>query len=811
MIKLLTAEYASQNSFKNEMIQHGITIYKDYEMENKSLETHNDGSLSWLNKVMTRTGVIAAEQAVQIQTRTSTDAKKREFPYFKVDRQDTPVALEEGAKLSDADFIKNLSTLPSSDFFNDRMSKFVDNMDSDDYRCKIVQNGLVKELYIIQKSFLKYLTDNYRLLGTDTITLKEAKNFVPDIVLFLGAPEKVISYPSVGYFDLKGPQGSIKTLVTPLHLKADYFGNVKKPRLTMLNEKVKEMGGIPVHGSLFAVEEEDGSIFTIQIAGDSGVGKSEMLAAMQLKWLKQDLPGIRSIKLIAGDMFHVFPDKEGNIYGIGSEVGDFARVTDFDPDYIYAYRTLFESAAESNVEDLNSRATITGFCDITMPFKIDVMLTASNYAKADAGIKRYANSENFLMYRDSHGERKEKATSGDNPNFARTLMRYTGDKALVELLAEHGNYLDQILDWIEIKEEKRFYLASTYKMIDKIDVEDIVNKIFTGKEFTEAGKEFKVDEVRFDIIKNRFRLTATELKAEEGKDPAVHTQLLDRAFFNGIFNALASTPSGNPFITEAGQLEGRKHLVNLLKGGADGTMKAKNIQCGILSTEIGKPGKEITGPQKAAQDVKELLREVRIANPELNKNKEWVKKQIIEKYGSLFRHHKHSLEVWRYNFYLYQLEEMRKAEFVRIDDMTKEVKFDMLRGFEPLPKAHKFSPLLLTPAINIELNGFSETYEQLMWLPNNRDFAEELYAQCSEVYIAEGYHKDTIINNMVLQLMLLNGFIAIEDLTRGKITEKANRETIAAAKFAAVKKYEEMLIISKTPKASPKKGKGGKK
>ena len=811
MIKLLTAEFASQNSFKNEMIQHGITIYKDYEMENKSLETHNNGSLSWLNKVMTRTGVIAAEQAVQIQTRTSTDAKKREFPYFKVDRADSPIVLKEGEKLSEAEFIKNISTLPSSDFFNERMSKFVDNMDSDDYRCKIVQNGLVKELYIIQKSFLKYLTDNYRLLGTDTITLKEAKNFVPDIVLFLGAPEKVISFPAVGYFDLKGPQGSIKTLVTPLHLKSDYFGNVKKPRLTMLNEKVKEMGGIPVHGSLFAVEEEDGSIFTIQIAGDSGVGKSEMLAAMQLKWLKQDLPGIRSIKLIAGDMFHVFPDKEGNIYGIGSEVGDFARVTDFDPDYIYAYRTLFESAAESNVEDLNSRATITGFCDITMPFKIDVMLTASNFAKADAGIKRYANSENFLMYRDSHGERKEKATSGDNPNFARTLMRYTGDKVLVELLAEHGNYLDQILDWVEIKEEKKFYLASTYKMIDKIDVEDVVNRIFTGKEFSEGGKQFKVDEVRFDIIKNRFRLTATEIGVDKDTVPAIHTQLLDRAFFNSIFNALASTPSGNPFITEAGQLEGRKYLVNLLKGGPDGTMKAKNIQCGILSTEIGKPGKEITGPQKAAQDVKELLREVRIANPELNKNKEWVKKQIIDKYGDLFRHHKHSLEVWRYNFYLYQLEEMRKAEFVRIDDMSKEVKFDMLRGFEPLPKSHVFSPLLLTPAINIELNGFSETYEQLMWLPNNRDFAEELYAQCSEIYIAEGYHKDTIINNMVLQLLLLNGFIAIEDLTRGKITEKANRETIAAAKFAAVKKYEEMLIISKTPKATPKKGKGGKK
>ncbi|MEN8139033.1 MAG: aminotransferase class I/II-fold pyridoxal phosphate-dependent enzyme [Bacteroidota bacterium] len=812
MIKLLAAEFVAQNSNKNEMVQHGITIFKDYEMENKSLETHNGGALNWINKVMTRTGVIAAEKDVQIITRSNTDAKKREFPFFKVDRVEEPVIIKDGEKQNDVEFVKNLSTLPSSEFFNDRMAKFVDNMDDDDYRCKIVQNGLVKELYVLQKSYMKYLADNLRLMGTDTISLKEAKNFVPDIILFAGAPEKVISYPHVGYFDLKGPKGNIKTVVTPLHLKGDYFGNIKKPRLTMLNEKVKEMGGYPVHGSLFAVEEEDGTVFTIKIAGDSGVGKSEMLAAMQLKWLKEDLPGIRSIKLIAGDMFHIFPDKEGNLYGIGTEVGDFARVTDFDPAYIYAYRTLFESAAESNVEDLNSRATITGFCDLSMPMKIDVMLTASNFAKEEAGIKRYANPENFLMYRDSHGERKEKATSGDNPNFARTLARYSADKVLVNILAEHGNYLDQILDWEEIKAEKKFYLASTYKMIDRIDVEEVVNTIFSDREFKHGSKEFKVDEVRFDVIKNRFRLNATEINVAEGEEATTHTQLLDRAFFNGIFNALASTPAGNPFINEDGQMEQRKQLVHIMKGGNDGSLKGKNIQCGILSTEIGKSGKEITGPQKAAKDVKELLREVRIASPEINQNKEWVKKEIIEKYGELFKHHKHSLEVWRYNFYLFQLEQMRKAEFVRLDDLTQDVKFDMLKGFEPLPKNHVFSPLLLTPAINIELNGFSETYEQLMWLPNNRDFAEELYQQCDQVYIAKGYHKETVINNMVLQLLLLNGFIAIEDLTRGKITEKANRETIAAAKFAAVKKYEEMLIIAKTPKAAPKKDKkGGKK
>ena len=800
LIKLLVSEYASQNSFKNEMIQHGLTIYKDYEMENKVLETHNGGSLNWINKVMIKSGVIASEKDVQIITRSNTDAKKREFPFFKIDRTDDVIVSEKN-KFSDSEFVKNMSTLPSSDFFNNRMSKFVDNMDEDDYRCKLVQNGLVKELYVMQKSYMKYLADNYRLMGTDTISLKEAKNFVPDIILFAGAPEKVISYPSVGYFDLKGPNGNIKTIVTPLHLKGDYFGNIKKPRLTLLNEKVKEMGGYPVHGSLFAVEEEDGAIFTIKIAGDSGVGKSEMLAAMQLKWLKQDLPGIRSIKLIAGDMFHIFPDKEGNLYGIGSEVGDFARVTDFDPAYIYAYRTLFESAAESNVEDLNSRATIAGFCDLSMPMKIDVMLTASNFAKEEAGIKRYANAENFMLYRDSHGERKEKATSGDNPNFARTLARYTADKVLVNVLSQHGNYLDQILDWIEVKQENKFYLASTYKMLDKIDIEEVVNTIFSDREFKFNGKTLRVHQVRFDVIKNRFWLDAKENNAAT---VIKNVKLLDRAFFNSIFNALASTPAGNPFITEDGQFNQRKQLVEIMKGGKSGTLKAKNIQCGILSTEIGKEGKEISGPQKAAKDVKELLREVRIANPEINKNKEKVKKVIIEKYGKLFRNHKHSLEVWRYNFYLYQLEEMRKADFARLDDLNTTVKFDMLKGFNPLNKEHVFSPLLLTPSINIELNGFSETYEQLNWLPNNNEFSNELFAQCDDIYIAEGYHKDTIINNIVIQLLLLNGFIAIEDLTRGKIIEKANRETISAAKYAAVRKIKEISI---TKIKTKKKGK----
>ncbi|MBI9035131.1 MAG: hypothetical protein JEZ03_11730, partial [Bacteroidales bacterium] len=808
LIKLINLDFQRQNSEINEMIQHGFTLYKDFEMQNNGLEQFENGKLNWINKLLSRCGVVAAEQTVQIHTRANTDAKKRLYPFHKVDQSTVyePTPLE-SPEQSPREFIKNMSTRPCSEFFANRLSKFIGNMDEDDYRCFISKSGLVNELYVFQKSYMKYMADNYRLIAPKAVKLSDVKNFVPDIILFLGAPEKVIAYPQIGYFDLKGPNGNIKTIVTPLKKSVDYFGDVKKPRLTMLNEKVKEMGGLPVHGSFYIVEGDDGSLAGILISGDSGVGKSEMLAAMMLKWLKKDLPGIRSIKLVAGDMLHLFPDTDGNLYGVGTEIGDFSRVTDFDPEYIRQYRTLFESSADSNVEDLNSRSTITGFCDISMPFKIDIILTAHNFSKDEAGITKYSNVENFILYRDSHGERKEKATSSDTPHFQRTLLRYTGDKDIVDVLNFHGNYLDVVLDWEKDEKTGILYMASSYKMIDKIDIEEVANKIFRNKTFTQNNQQWRIHSVKFDIIKNRFNAFS---KSTDEQALEKHF-LIDRKIFSSIFNLLASTPAGNPFIHEDQELEMRNHLIGVLKGGKSGKGKGKNIQCAILSTDLGKKGKEISGPQKAAEEVRQLIQEVRNMNPEILQTKNGVKKDIEDKYGWLFMHHKKSLEVERYNFFLYQMEQMRKARFVRLDDAKTSVDLSRLEGFEPLTQDRVFSPLLVTPNINIELNCFSETYEQLMWLPNNLEFAEELYLDCEKVYIAQGYCKDTIVNNMILQLLLMNGYISVEDLSRGKITEKANRETIAAAKFAAIKKYKEHLLATSKPASTHSSKRGTKK
>jgi hypothetical protein len=154
-------------------------------------------------------------------------------------------------------------------------------------------------------------------------------------------------------------------------------------------------------------------------------------------------------------------------------------------------------------------------------------------------------------------------------------------------------------------------------------------------------------------------------------------------------------------------------------------------------------------------------------------------------YAHIFNGHKSNVEIYRYNFWLWQMEQMRKANFVRIDNLKKKVDLSRLKGFTAEKQDKKFSPLLITPNLNIELSSFSETYQQLMNIPEIEEFASEFSKIAETIYIAEGYNQETTINNMIIQMLLMNGYVLPEDLTRGSIIEKVNRETIAAAKFAS--------------------------
>lgn len=177
---------------------------------------------------------------------------------------------------------------------------------------------------------------------------------------------------------------------------------------------------------------------------------------------------------------------------------------------------------------------------------------------------------------------------------------------------------------------------------------------------------------------------------------------------------------------------------------------------------------------------------MRVNKPEINEGKIKVKHLLNEKYAHIFHGEMNSSELWRYNFYLYQLENMRKADLRRMDNRNKKVDISNLVDFQPTDKNHEFSPLLVNPNLNIELSSFSETFEELMSFPNYPEFAEEFAAKVDKLYIADGYSKQTNINNMIVQLLMLEGYIKSEDLARGSVIEKVNRETIAAAKYAVV-------------------------
>ena len=58
-------------------------------MENRVLKIFKDGQVAWINELMQKCGVISSEQPVQEHTCIVTDAKKREYPFHKVDRPGT--------------------------------------------------------------------------------------------------------------------------------------------------------------------------------------------------------------------------------------------------------------------------------------------------------------------------------------------------------------------------------------------------------------------------------------------------------------------------------------------------------------------------------------------------------------------------------------------------------------------------------------------------------------------------------------------------------------------------------------------------
>jgi len=120
----------------------------------------------------------------------------------------------------------------------------------------------------------------------------------------------------------------------------DYVGFFKKTLLTLHNERVKAMGGLPVHGAVITVTFKNGLRKTLVFSADSGTGKSETITAMMEQQIEGEGPlaDVKHVDILAGDMLSLWRGEDGQIYAFGTETGDFLRLTEHHRDVEGAVR-----------------------------------------------------------------------------------------------------------------------------------------------------------------------------------------------------------------------------------------------------------------------------------------------------------------------------------------------------------------------------------------------------------------------------------------------------------------------------------------
>ncbi|KKR23510.1 MAG: hypothetical protein UT55_C0090G0001 [Candidatus Peregrinibacteria bacterium GW2011_GWE2_39_6] len=321
----------------------------------------------------------------------------------------------------------------NSEEHRSRLEQFAKEYDPDKYTLKMMQIGPKRVLLVLNKGFESQLMQDYRLNPQYSLTdiAPEGLDQVnPECIYFMGIPEHVMGSSSkVGYYFDKTASGeNLPVGWVTTDMLHEYTGYLKKPALTLVNELVLDMGGLPIHGSAFTITTKDGRTKTVVLGGDSGAGKSETLTAMTEKVIAE-LGGpdnIQYIDLLAGDMVSLWIDDDGDFSVMGTEQGDFMRMKDIGQNWQERYKYLIDFASSTNLGDANAREMISGLCDIekfTHLNKVDVLAAVNNSQEPPGGnpYQLVENPAELLTNTFILGERIEKKTSGDQPNLHLSL------------------------------------------------------------------------------------------------------------------------------------------------------------------------------------------------------------------------------------------------------------------------------------------------------------------------------------------------------------------------------------------------------
>ncbi len=592
-------------------------------------------------------------------------------------------------------------TAASPEFFKKRLDGFVENMDPKEWVCKMVQIGPTKLLLVLNRSYSHYLVEELRLFPQFDVDINEIDSIKPDAVSILGLPTKVMGedYKIGYYFDGEMPVSWVDSEDI-----TDYMGYLKKPLLTVANERVKAMGGMPVHGSAMTLTYKNGLRKTFVCAGDSGTGKSETLIAMMEQMVKGEglAKDLESIDLLAGDMLSMFIGEDGQVYTFGTEEGDFMRMNDIPDNWQDRFRDRLNRASKTNLGTDNARQTIGGLCDsntFLKPVRVNGFFNINNFTPVEgSAMKEIASPHNLLKDEYVKGYRREKKTSGDQPNLYASVMS-SKDERKDELIDRYREEMDALLNWDVIVDQKsgkvvNGILAFRESSNDVNRAILIAKDLFKGKKIEFNGESRTIESVDYKPLKNRFEVTLS------GSPESLHVEL-DRKIFDQIYNPIASTFCGNPFIHPEG-------MDKVLSRFAE-AMTNSGVITGTIYTQLGVKGQEFSGPAQASQALLDFVSKDPRINERFQANKAKVYKALTEKYGiEAFGQADLPERLQAHNLLLMERKESDSIRLIDAKGETINVETPHYK-YDSEKQSEAFNPSMLVPEIENEIRSICES------------------------------------------------------------------------------------------------------
>ncbi len=632
---------------------------------------------------------------------------------------------------------------PALDHFRRRLEGFSHQADLRDYVCKAVQVGPFKMLLQMHKSCFHLLSDELRLFPqiAEVQTRRALDRLRWDGILIFGLPSKVLgdSYRT-GYVLDRDEDGRLLPVAWVAREDAtDYVGFLKKSLLTIHNELVKAMGGMPVHGAMFTITFKNGLRKTLVFSADSGTGKSETITAM----MEQIIAGagnaaeVRRVDILASDMLSLWRGSDHQVYAFGTETGDFLRLNDITEGWQAHFGDLLKRGAYSNADHpKNARVTIGGICDVAdvlSPTRVNGFFYINNYETVrTSAVELSEDPHHVLKSTLVRGLRKNKGTSGDQPSL-RAGLEFAGDSALV---VRFRHEIDALVDFEEkrIDGVTRTCLAYRDGASDVFAAREMVRLAFQGKEFPREGKTLRIDDVDYDVLRNMFWVATSA-----GRLP------LDRSVYDGIYEPLTSTFCGNPFMEPEGMDRTLETFAELMYGA--------KVHTGVIRTQLARSGYEFAGPARAAEDIVTFLLEDEEVNARFQRNKEKVHRAMQTTFGGVLEAGSNlPVELEGYNLLLLEEHESTHVSFVDGEGRTFTLSTPLFHaGVQEASQSGTFAPSITLP----------ENAAVIRDICLNRDFA--IHSRDTDVdltpYESIGYWGS--LEELTYQVMLVNGVVGL--------------------------------------------------